>query len=241
MQFALSEAVVTMATVLITGANRGVGLNLATHFAERGDRVIATARAPQGAKALAALKERTGRVEVVPLDVTDEAATRQLATSLGSTAIDIVLCNAGIMSSRGSIEDAGHDADEWARVLATNVTGPFLAARYFLPHLKRAKAGKLAIISSIMGTSAEASGTVLAYRVSKAAVANLGLNLSAALKPMGVAVGIYHPGWVSTDMGGKSAPVTPQESAKGLVARIDHLSLASTGVFEDYRGTRFAF
>ena len=230
-----------MGTILITGANRGVGFNLATLYAERGDRVIATARTPETATALADLKSRTGRVEIIRLDATDEAATRDLAQSLGATPIDIVICNAGIMSSRGSIEDPGHDAAEWARVLATNVTAPFLTSRHLLPHLKRAKAGKLAFISSIMGTSAQATGSVIAYRVSKAAVANLGLNLSAALKPMGVAVGIYHPGWVSTDMGGASAPVTPKQSATGLAARIDKLSLATTGIFEDYQGTRFQF
>ncbi len=230
-----------MGTILITGANRGVGFNLATLYAERGDRVLATARTPAKAAALADLKARTGRVEIHRLDAADEAATRDLANALGDIAIDIVICNAGIMSSRGSIEDAGHDAAEWARVLATNVTGPFLTSRYLLPHLKRAKSGKLALISSIMGTSAQAAGNVIAYRVSKAAVANLGLNLSAALKPTGVAVGIYHPGWVATDMGGASAPVTPKQSATGLVARIDELSLATTGIFEDYQGTRFQF
>lgn len=230
-----------MGTILITGANRGVGFNLATVYAERGDIVLATARTPDNATALAELKARTGRVEILPLDTSNEEATRTLAVSLGAVAIDVVICNAGIMSSRGSIEDAGHDAAEWARVLATNVTGPFLTSRYLLPHLKRAKAGKLAIISSIMGTSAQATGNVIAYRVSKAAVANLGLNLSAALKPMGVAVGIYHPGWVSTDMGGASAPVTPKQSATGLAARIDKLSLSTTGVFEDFQGTRFQF
>ena len=93
----------------------------------------------------------------------------------------------------------------------------------------------------MMGSSTQASGNVHGYRASKAAAANLGLNLSVELKPAGIAVGIYHPGWVSSDMGGPTAPVSPEASAKGLLERIDKLSLATTGVFEDFQGKPFAF
>lgn len=230
-----------MATVLITGANRGVGLAFARTYAARGDQVIALVRNAGAAPELAALAGGKGAVQVLTADVTDEAALATAAKATTSTVIDVVICNAGIMSSRGGLAVAGHDAAEWARVLAANVTGPFLTARAFLPHLRKAKSGKLAFISSMMGSSTQASGTVLAYRASKAAVANLGLNLSIELKPSGIAVGIYHPGWVSSDMGGPSAPVTPQASAEGLATRIDKLSLATTGVFEDYLGKPYSF
>ena len=230
-----------MATVVITGANRGVGLALARCYAARGHHLIALCRDPGRASELGALAKRGKGVDVLAADVTDEAALAAAAKAVGDRPVDIVICNAGVMSSRGTITDAGHDAAEWARVLASNVTGAFLTAQAFLPQLAKAKTGKLAFMSSIMASSAHAAGKVLAYRASKAAVANLGLNLSIDLKPMGIAVGIYHPGWVSSDMGGPTAPVTPQASAEGLAARIDQLSLVTTGVFEDYLGKPFSF
>lgn len=226
-----------MATVLITGANRGIGLALARCYATRGDTVIGTARKPEAATGLKALPQAT----VLAVDVADEASVMAAARAAGDRAIDIVICNAGIMSSRGGIADAGHDSAEWQRVLMTNVAGVFFTARAFLPHLKRAKAGKLALMSSMMASSTLANGQVLAYRASKAAVANLGANLATELKGTGIAVGIYHPGWVSSDMGGPSAPVTPEASAKGLIDRIDRLSLDTTGVFEDFQGKPYAF
>ena len=227
-----------MPTVLITGANRGVGLALAQTYAARGDHVIATARQLDKATALKAISG----VRVLALDITDEPSIARLAQSLHAETIDILICNSGIMGSRGGIDAApGPDAAEWARMMATNVTGAFLVTRAVLPNLLRAKAGKLALISTMMASSSLARGDCYSYRASKAALANLGLNLSVELKPKGVAVGIYHPGWVSTDMGGAAAPVSPADSGAGLVRRIDLLSLATTGVFEDYAGQPYAF
>jgi NAD(P)-dependent dehydrogenase (short-subunit alcohol dehydrogenase family) len=226
-----------MATVLITGANRGIGLALARHYAARGDTVIGTARKPEAATELKALPN----VVVIGADVADEASVIAAAKAVGNRPIDIVICNAGLMSSRGGIADPGHDSAEWQRLLMTNVAGVFFTARAFMPALKRAKAGKLAMMSSMMASSTLAVGKVLAYRASKAAVANLGANLATELKSEGIAVGIYHPGWVSSDMGGPTAPVTPEASAKGLIERIDRLSLDTSGVFEDFQGKPYAF
>lgn len=230
-----------MATVLITGANRGVGLGLVRRYLVRGDEVIATARRPAEATDLQEAARGTGKLLVLPADVTDESSLAAAAAKAGPRAIDIVICNSGIMSNRGGIEAPGNDAADWQRVLMTNVAGAFLTARAFMPHLKRSTSGKLVLMSSMMASSELASGTTLGYRASKAAVANLGLNLSAELKPAGIAVGIYHPGWVSSDMGGPSAPVTPDASAKGLIERIDKLSIKTTGVFEDYLGKPYKF
>lgn len=230
-----------MATVVITGANRGIGLAMTRHYASRGDNVIALARNPGASTELTQLAKSSTAIDIHAADVTDETSLAAAANAVGASAIDIIVCNAGIMSSRGGLTGQGYDAAEWQRVFMTNVAGPFFTARTFLPGLKKAKAGKIAIISSMMGSSTQASGSVYGYRASKAAAANLGANLAVELKPMGIAVGIYHPGWVSSDMGGASAPVTPAASAKGLVARIDTLSLATTGVFEDYQGKPYAF
>ena len=128
----------------------------------------------------------------------------------------------------------------WADLLATNVTGPFFTARAFAPHLAKAK-GKIGIISSRMGSSTAAAGNSYAYRASKAAVSNIAANLAVELKPKGIAVASYHPGWVKTDMGGQGADIDATISAKGLVARIDALSLATTGAFENYSGPAIPF
>ena len=230
-----------MATVLVTGANRGVGLALVQNYLARGDEVIATARRPAEATKLNALARSGASLIVVAADVTDEASLTAAAKAISARAVDIVMCNSGIMSNRGGVEAPGNDAADWQRVLMTNVAGVFLSARAFMPNLKRAKAGKLALMSSMMASSQLASGDALGYRASKAAVANLGANLAVELKPAGIAVGIYHPGWVSSDMGGPTASVTPDASAKGLIARIDKLSVGTTGVFEDYLGKPYAF
>ena len=233
-----------MATVLITGANRGVGLALVRHYLARGDTAVAVVRDKPSAGLMALANTNATPsigLTILPADVTDEKALAAAAAQIADKPLDIVVCNAGVMSNRGGIEAAGNDAADWQRVLATNVTGAFLSARAFMPALRRATGGKLAFISSQMASSELAAGNALGYRASKAAVANLGLNLSVELKPAGIAVGIYHPGWVSSDMGGASAPVTPDDSAKGLIDRIDKLSLKSTGVFEDYLGKPFKY
>jgi NAD(P)-dependent dehydrogenase (short-subunit alcohol dehydrogenase family) len=225
-----------MANVLITGANRGIGLQLATLYAARGDAVIAAVRDAAKAAALLALG---ARVEVIQADVTSEASLASAARKLDGRAIGIVIANAGVMGPRGAAGD-DQPADVWAAVLAANVTGAFLTARAFLPHVIAAK-GKIAIMSSIMASSQKAMGNSYVYRASKAAAANIGANLAVELKPHGVCVASYHPGWVQTDMGGADADIPAAVSASGLIARIDALSLATTGVFETYNGEKLAY
>ncbi len=230
-----------MSTILITGANRGIGLELATRYAARGDTVIATARDPSGATALAALAKESGRVEVLPLDVADEASITALGKALAGRSVDVLINNAGILGARGGIEEPAHTMKLFADVLVTNVAGPYFVTRAALPALRRAKGAKIAIIASHLGSSTIAKGGNLPYRTSKAGAINLASNLAVDLKPDGIAVAAYHPGWVQTDMGGATAETTVADSAAGLIARIDHLSLTTTGVFEDYRGTPFPF
>lgn len=229
-----------MATLLITGANRGIGFAMARQAAARGDTVIATARDPGNAGALAALAEETGRVTVRALDVTDEASVAALAAAT-SEAVDLLVLNAGVLNSHGGLTDAGHDAEAWRDVLMTNVAGPFLVTRALIPHVERGAGRKIAIVSSVMGSTAGAGGNAYPYRASKAAAVNVARNLAAELKPRGVAVGAYHPGWVRTDMGGGGADISVEQSAEGLLTRFDALSLKTTGVFEDYRGEGIPF
>lgn len=227
-------------TILITGANRGVGLAMAQAAAGRGDTVLATARHPEATAALARLRAEGGDVTSFALDVTDPSRAVDLARMLDDRAIDVLVCNAGALEGRGGIADPAYTREAFERVLMVNVAGPFFTVRAFLPHLQRAR-GKVAVISSTMGTTSRPRGDAYLYRASKAAATNIAMNLAVELKPMGVAVGAYHPGWVRTDMGGPGADIGAQESAAGLLARFDALSLETSGVLEDYLGQPLAF
>ena len=207
--------------VVITGANRGIGKALADLYAARDDRVTGTARqAGAGAK----------------LDVTDPDQQAAFARSLGDSPIDLLICNAGVYLDKHEALDTGYAARMWQQSFAVNVTGVFLSVQALLPLLKRAQTPKIAIISSQMASHSRAPGGSYIYRASKAAALNLGRNLATDLKPMGIAVGIYHPGWVRTDMGGAIANIGVDEAAAGLIARFDVLSLETTGCFQTWDG-----
>ena len=213
-------------TILITGASRGIGAGLAQAYRDRGETVIGTGRSVAAQ---------------VQLDVTHPANHTEMAAALGDTAIDLLICNAGVYLDRGQDLDTGYGADLWAQTFAANVTGVFLTVQTLLPHLRRAPAAKIAIISSQMASHTRAPGGSYIYRASKAAVLNVGRNLSTELKPEGIAVGIYHPGWVQTDMGGENAEITVDQSVAGLMARFDALSMESTGCFETWDGQAHAY
>lgn len=221
-------------TVLIAGASRGIGLEMATQAKARGDTVIAMVRSAASADALAGKIDQT-----LIADVTDEASLATAASQVTQD-LDLLICNAGVYRGRGDMYAQDMGADAWSNVLMTNVAGPFFVAKAFRPRLE-AKRGKIAILSSVMGSSSQAKGDGYIYRSSKAAATNIALNLATELRPSGIAVGAYHPGWVRTDMGGPSAAVSVEDSASGLLARFDALSLETTGVFEDYSGQSIPF
>ncbi len=211
--------------VLITGANRGIGAGLAEGFRAQGAEVTATARDAPG---------------LARLDVTDPASLGALARQMEGRALDLLVCNAGVYLDKGQSLAGGYAPALWADSFAVNVTGVFLTVQAFLPHLARAPAPKIAIIASQMGSSTRAPGGSYIYRASKAAAINLGRNLAADLRAQGVAVGVYHPGWVQTDMGGASAEITTDAAVAGLMARFDALGLATTGCFETWDGRAHA-
>ena len=207
--------------VLITGATRGIGAALAAHYKSSGATVTCTARATAPG--------------FEPLDVTDPASQAALAARLKDQPIDLLICNAGVYLDKGHQIDTGYDAALWASSFATNVTGVFLTVQSLLPNIRAAK-GKIAIISSQMASQERAPGGSYIYRASKAAALNLGRNLAVDLKADTIAVGIYHPGWVQTDMGGSAAEITATDSATGLAKRFAALSLATTGCVETWDG-----
>lgn len=211
---------------LVTGANRGIGAAMAAAYKARGDEVIGTARSADAEW---------------PLDVTDPAAHKALAGRLSGQPIDLLICNAGVYLDKGHTIGAGYGPELWAKSFASNVTGVFLTIETLLPNLELSQAPRIAIISSQMASDERAPGGSYIYRASKAAALNLGRNLAQDLRADGIAVGIYHPGWVKTDMGGTTAEITMAESAQGLLREFDRLDLASTGCFRTWDGRDHPF
>ncbi|UWR27325.1 SDR family NAD(P)-dependent oxidoreductase [Sulfitobacter sp. S223] len=208
-------------TVVITGASRGIGAGLAAYYRDQGVDVMGTGRSVTAD---------------ITLDVTQPSSHTEMAEKLGEQAVELLVCNAGVYLDKGADLDSGYGADIWAQSFATNVTGVFLSIQALLPHLRRAANPRIAIISSQMASSELAPGGSYIYRASKAAVLNLGRNLSTDLKAQGIAVGIYHPGWVQTDMGGSSAAITVDEAVAGLTERFAALNIKTTGCFETWDG-----
>jgi NAD(P)-dependent dehydrogenase (short-subunit alcohol dehydrogenase family) len=225
-----------MPTVLITGANRGIGLALARGYAAEGWRVYACCRHPDKAKDLKALKEASGeRVAIHRLDVTDGLKVANLARELAEEAIDVLINNAGVGGPCGGFGET--DYDRWQPVLAVNTFAPLRMAERFVEQVARGERKLIVNISSKMGSiAANVSSDSIIYRASKAALNQVSKCLSVALAPRGITVILFHPGWVSTDMGGSEAPVTPEDSAAGIRAVIARATPADNGRFFNYDG-----
>lgn len=212
-----------MAIAVITGANRGIGLQLARKLAARHDEVWACCRTPNPE-----LEEVQG-VRVVPdIDVTDERSLRQLREALDGVDVDILINNAGILH----VDGLGNlDPDSLRRQFEVNAVAPLMVTRALLDRLTKPGA-KVAIITSRMGSIADnGSGGMYGYRMSKAAVNAAGKSLAIDLKGDGIAVAILHPGYVKTDMTSQQGTVHPADAARGLIERIDGLTLETTGTF----------
>jgi len=227
-------------TILITGANRGIGLEMTRQAAQRGDSVIACTRNALESPDLIAFAKNNDAITVLGLDVCAENDMKQIAAGM-KRQLDLLICNSGVLNSYGGLQDHGHHSAAVQSVLMTNIAGVFWTARSFLPHLLDGKAGKIAVISSVMGSQKLADSNAPIYRASKAAATNLARTMAVELAPKGIAVGAYHPGWVRTDMGGPQASVSPHDSAAGLLARFDALSLETTGIYEDFEGNQLPF
>lgn len=220
-----------MTTVLITGANRGIGLEFTRRYAANGAHVIACCRNPAKAEALGGL---TG-VRVLSLDVTDATSVAAMAAAVGGAPVDIVIANAGTYGpERQSAVDC--DYDGFLETLKINTLGPLMVGQALRPNLLAGAEKKLAVLTSKMGSISDSSGGVLAYRASKAALNMTAHGLAKSWARDGIAVGILHPGWVQTDMGGPNALIDVQTCVSGLMARIAELNLKNSGRFVDYQG-----
>jgi NAD(P)-dependent dehydrogenase (short-subunit alcohol dehydrogenase family) len=217
-------------TILVTGATRGIGLELARTLAAQGHSVIGTARNPDDA---AKIKDAGAIPEI--LDVDDEASIAALGSRLASRPLDVLVNNAGISVSCPTLADLR--PDDAVRNFRVNAVMPMLVTRALLPSL-RAGAGKAVVqVSSIMGSlGSETGGGSYNYRTSKAALNMMNRCLSQELGGEGFTCLVLHPGWVKTDMGGQKAPLTPGESAAGIAKVIAGLTPADNGRFVNYAG-----
>jgi NAD(P)-dependent dehydrogenase (short-subunit alcohol dehydrogenase family) len=229
-----------MPAMMITSANRGLGLEFARQYAADGWRIFAACRNPDAADDLRELT-RTGSVTVLPMDVTDLSSVRHAAAGLNGEPIDVLLNSAGIIGKPG--QRTGHiDYESWKQVLNVNTLGPLRVTEAFVEHVARSERKLIVTITSGLGSLTDnTSGGSIPYRSSKAAV-NMAMRSAAIdLAPRGIACVLVNPGWVKTDMGGPGAPLTPSESVAALKSLIATFGLAHSGKFFHYDGREYAW
>ena len=212
-----------MPTVLITGANRGLGLEFARQYSADGWDVIGTAREPGDA---AELKE-IDRVQVEQLEMRDLEAVTSFGSRVGER-LDLLIANAGTWKPEQAT--TAENGRSWAEMLTSNTIAPYLLAKAVLERVAAA-GGKMVAISSGLGSIAESSGGYVPYRTSKAALNMAWRQLAIEARPLGVATAVLDPGWVKTRMGGRNAPTTPEESISDMRRVIDGLTLERSGGF----------
>jgi NAD(P)-dependent dehydrogenase (short-subunit alcohol dehydrogenase family) len=221
-----------MPTVLITGANRGIGLELVRQYAADGWDVIATCRDPKDAGELKKLK---GEIRIETLEVTDQKQVKALAKKLKDADIDVLLNNAGMLTGYEAFGKT--DAQSWLKTLHVNTVAPLQIAEAFLEHVARFDQKKIVSITSGMGSIGRGpEGGSYAYRSSKAGLNMVMATAANDLKSRKVVVAVISPGWVKTDMGGPSASITPKTSAEGIRKVIAKLGPKTSGHFFNYSG-----
>lgn len=227
-----------MTTILVTGANRGIGLEFVRQYAD-GASIIACCRKPAEAKELNALATSKD-VRVMELDTGDASSAARLGRALKGEAVDILINNAGVYGP--DKQSAAHsDYEGFAETFRINSIGPLIVSQALHANLMAGRDKKLIVLTSKMGSISDSSGGALAYRASKAAVNMIMHGLALDWAKDGILVGILHPGWVKTDMGGRGAMITPEESVRGLRQRIAELTPKTSGHFFDYLGKDIAW
>ena len=223
-----------MKTVLITGSNRGLGLEFAKCYSENNYNVIACCRNKDVASGLHSLSKKHDSIQMYSLDVSDTAQIKALSNSLQSQPIDILINNAGIYrpSTLGDI-----DKDDWMDSFLVNTIAPYEIIQNFLPNLLIGESKKVVSITSKMGSIDDnTSGGSYIYRSSKTALNSMMRSLSHDLLGQGISTLTLHPGWVKTDMGGQGAWIDANESVEGMINQIENLSINNSGLYIDYAG-----
>ena len=219
-----------MPTVLVTGAGRGLGLEIARQYSADGWSVIGTVRKPSAE--LAATGAR-----VLQLDLLDFNQARSLDKALKGEAIDLLFCNAGVIGARGA-SLGSFDFPDWENIFRVNVLGVAAVIEALAGNVAASKKKTIAVMSSRLGSISEASGMTLPYSTSKAALNMLAKGLAATLAPRGIVVVALSPGWVKTDMGGEAAPLRPDTSVKGLRKVLETVGREDSGAFFSHEGAR---
>lgn len=217
-------------TWLVTGANRGIGLEFVRQLRASGRRVIGAARRPSAAPELCSLADR-----VVELDTAEDDSIAALPSRLGDEPIDVLINNAGV-GGEGKTLDSLTSA-ELASVFRVNSIGPMLVARAVVAGLRRGRRRLIVNISSILGSIEAHQGGSYAYRASKAALNMMTVGLAKELKPEGFCCVTVHPGWVRTDMGGPNAPLAAPDAVASMLRVFEGLAVQDSGRFLNYDGT----
>jgi len=223
-------------TWMITGANRGIGLALTMELLRRGDHVVAAARDPWGGALAELASVHVGQLTPLELDVTSDKSVAAAKQAFDGRPIDVLVNNAGVYGPRDRQSALDMDFKAWREVFEVNVYAPLRVAQAFLPNIEAGSGRKIVTITSRMGSIGSNPSGAIAYRSSKAAVNMVMVGFGNAVRDSEVAVLLFHPGWVRTDMGGGGADIPPTESAAGLIATIDASGMRETNSFRNWKG-----
>ena len=218
-------------TILITGSNRGIGLELVKESLAKNFSVVGTFRNKNNAQEL--LKLNSNNLKLFEMDVVKENSILNVSNNIDAT-IDYLICNAGINNGYGNFFDEDHSHANMLEVLNINVLGCILTIKNLKKNLN--DNAKIILISSILGIQKHNGSSAMIYRASKAAVNNVMVSISEELKSENITVVSFHPGWVRTDMGGPNADLSANESAKSLINSFERLKFQDTGKFFNYDG-----
>ena len=225
-----------MTHILITGANRGIGLGFVRKYIEKNLHLMCTTRDISGSKELLALKEKyPNNMEIFELDLLKENAAVTLANFIKDRPIDILISNAGVGSSNQHFQAVS--SNRWLEVLKVNLIAPLMITQAVIENVKKSSVKKIFFLSSQLGSIEDnKSGGMYIYRSSKSGLNQVVKSLSIDLKAYGITVVSLHPGWVKTDMGGANAPVSIDESVEGMIRVIEMTDIKDTGKFLNYHG-----
>jgi NAD(P)-dependent dehydrogenase (short-subunit alcohol dehydrogenase family) len=229
-----------MSRYVVTGTNRGIGLEFVKQLLAQGHEVIATARDPEAVSALKALQAE-GNLRLLPLDISDEGSVAAFVSAVGAEPIDVLINNAGVYGPREASLGSLRTAD-WAEVMLIDLIAPLMLTQALLPALRRGKDKRIAFLSSMMGSIADnSSGGSYIYRSAKAGLNQAVKSLAVDLAKEDFIVLPLHPGWVKTDMGGPNAMIDTTISVTGLLQRIQKTTTADSGKFLNYDGKVIAW
>ena len=226
-----------MATILVTGANRGLGIEFVEQYLNEGNEVIATYRNENSSIDLIEMGNERSNLKLLQLDVSSNKSLNSFAENLGNLPIDIFINNAGVYGPRNS-SFGNVDEENWIPAIKVNTIAPILMTQLIIKNIRSGADKKLIYITSKMGSIDDnKGGGAYVYRSSKTALNAVVKSLSVDLENEGIVVALIHPGWVKTDMGGPNALIDKDTSVRGMNEVISNLDISSTGNFYNYDGS----